>query len=103
MNYINYFDLIILSILFITSVMGFSNGFIREVMNLLVWLLSITFSFLILNLLSNYLLVSDNILATISVFLMLLLISFIFFQFTIFFVFPEIKMIGSNILINYVD
>ena len=91
MNYINYFDLIILSILFITSVMGFSNGFIREVMNLLVWLLSIKFSFLILNLLSNYLLFSDNIQATISVFLMLLLIWFIFFQFTIFLFFQKSK------------
>lgn len=98
MNYLNYFDLVIFFILFIMSVIGFYNGFIREAVNLFVWILSITFSILILNLFLEFLKINDNILLTLSFFILLFFILFIFLHLTIFIVFPEIKMIESNYL-----
>ena len=52
---LNYIDLIILIIIIITSLIGLNNGFIKEILNVFIWTLSILFSVLVI----NKLLISD--------------------------------------------
>lgn len=95
----NFLDLIIIFILLVSSIIGFINGFIREIINLFFWLLTIIFSILFFNIFIDFYKINDNFLFSTSTFLILLIISFVFLKLIIFFMFPEIK----EFRINYVD
>ena len=99
MNFMNFLDLIIIFILLVSSIIGFINGFIREIINLFFWLLTIIFSILFFNIFIDFYKINDNFLFSTSTFLILLIISFVFLKLIIFFMFPEIK----EFRINYVD
>ena len=46
---LNSIDWIIIILLLITSIIGFNNGFVKEIINVLIWVLSILFSALLQN------------------------------------------------------
>ena len=58
---LNSIDWIILILLLVTSIIGLSNGFIKEFINLLIWILSILFSLFVLNKLIIFNLVDTNV------------------------------------------
>lgn len=99
MDFINSLDLIIILILFVSSIIGFINGFIREIINLFFWLLTIIFSILFFNIFIDFFKINDNFLFSASTFLIFLITSFVFLKLIIFFLFPEIK----EFRINYID
>ena len=58
---LNSIDWIILILLLVTSIIGLSNGFIKEFINFLIWILSILFSLFVLNKLIIFNLVDTNV------------------------------------------
>ena len=46
---LNSIDWIIIILLLITSIIGLNNGFIKELINVLIWALSILFSLIVIN------------------------------------------------------
>ncbi len=99
--YFNFIDWIILFLLFITSLIGFNNGFIKEFFNFFIWTLSTLFSFLLTNklIVSNY--INQNIIVSMITFFILFLSSFVILKLIIYYFFGDLKnIINSNYLNN---
>ena len=99
---LNFIDWTILILIFITSIIGLNNGFIKEFLNFLIWILSIFFSFLIINklLISN--LIDSNIIFTLITFFILFLLSFIILKITIYYFIGDLKnLINKNYVNNF--
>ena len=77
---LNSIDWIILILLLVTSIIGLSNGFIKEFINLLIWILSILFSLFVLNKLIIFNLVDTNVIFLMIMFFILFLLSFLIFK-----------------------
>ena len=69
---LNSIDWIIIILLLITSIIGLNNGFIKELINVLIWALSILFSLIIINNLLIFNLVVQNVIFMIVIFLFFL-------------------------------
>ena len=66
---LNSIDLIIMILLLITSIIGLNNGFVNELINVLIWALSILFSLIVINNLLIFNLIVENVIFTIIIFL----------------------------------
>ena len=102
MEFLNfhYIDWIILILLLITSLIGMNNGFIKEFLNLLIWTLSVLFSFFVMNklLISN--LINSNIIFSMIIFFILFLFSFIILKLMIYYFVGDLRYVTN---INYID
>ena len=99
MEFLNfhYIDWIILILLLITSLIGLNNGFIKEFFNFFIWILSMLFSFLLINKLLIYNLINPNIIFLIIKFFILFLLSFIILKLIINYFVGDLKYsINSN-------
>ena len=97
----HFIDWIILILLFIISLIGLNNGFIKEFLNFFIWTLSLLFSLLITNkvLISNF--INSNIINTIVIFFILFLCSFIILKLIIYYFVGDLKnLINSNYVNN---
>ena len=98
---LNFIDWIILISLFITSLIGLNNGFIKEFFNFFIWTLSLLFSFLVMNklIVSNF--INTNIIISIIVFFILFLFCLIILKSIIYYFFGDLKnVINKNYLNN---
>ena len=99
MEFLNFhfIDWIILILLLITSLIGLNNGFIKEFFNFFIWILSMLFSFLLINKLLIYNLINPNIIFLIIKFFILFLLSFIILKLIINYFVGDLKYsINSN-------
>ena len=97
----NFIDWVILILLLTTSLIGLNNGFIKEFFNFFIWILSILFSFLIMNklILSNY--IDINIIVSMITFFILFLFNFLILKLIIYYFFGDLKnIINSNFVNN---
>ena len=97
---LNVIDWIILVLLFMTSLIGYNNGFIKEFLNFCIWILSILFSVLVINKLFISNLIHPNVIFSIVIFLILFLISFIILKLIIYYFVGDLK---NSINRNYVN
>ena len=96
---LNFIDWIILSLLLATSIIGLSNGFIKEFLNFFIWTLSILFSLLIISKLTVANLIDQNIINTMIIFFFLVLIGFIILKLIIYYLVGDFKnIINANYL-----
>ena len=98
---LNFIDWIVLGLLLTTSLIGLSNGFIKEFLNFFIWTLSLLFSLLVISklLISN--LIDQKIISSMITFFILVLISFIILKLIINYLIGDFKnMINSNYLNN---
>ena len=97
---LNYIDLIILILIIITSLIGLNNGFIKEILNVFIWTLSILFSLLVINklLISN--LINPKIIYSIIIFFILFLFSFISLKLIIYYFIGDTKYIVNSNYLN---
>ncbi len=99
---LNSIDWIVIFLLLTTSLIGLSNGFIKEFLNLFIWTLSILFSFLVINeLIISNVIISD-VFFLIMIFLILFLFSFIFLKLLMSYFFGDIKnFLKGNYINNF--
>ena len=94
-------DWIILILLLITSLIGLNNGFIKEFLNFFIWILSILFSFLLINKLIIFNLINPNVIFLIIIFFILFLLSFIILRLIInYFIGDPKNLINRNYVNN---
>ena len=97
----NFIDWIILSLLLITSLIGLNNGFIKEFLSFFTWTLSILFSLLIIRELIISNLVNQNIISSMTIFFILVLISFVILKIITYYFIGDFKnIINSNYINN---
>ena len=65
---LNSIDLIIIILLLITSIIGLINGFVKELISVLIWAFSIIFSLFVINNLLIFNLVVQNVIIMIAIF-----------------------------------
>lgn len=94
----NYVDLIIVSLILITSIIGLNNGFIIEFFNFLIWTLSIIFSIFFTSKLLLLYLVDTNIIFSMIIFFIFFLLCFIILKFVVYYFISDFKNINSNYL-----
>ncbi|MAJ14735.1 MAG: hypothetical protein CMN44_07220 [SAR116 cluster bacterium] len=94
----NYVDLIVLILLVITSLIGASNGFIKEFLNFCVWTLSIIFALFLSNSFINFYLLELNIIISIMLFFVLFTLCFITFQIFNIYFFSDLNIINNGFL-----
>ena len=97
---LNSIDLIIIILLLITSIIGLNNGFIKELINVLIWALSILFSLLVINNLLIFNLVVQNFIITIVIFFILFIFSFIILKLIIYYFIGDFKNIFNLYYVN---
>ena len=97
---LNSIDLIIIILLLITSIIGLNNGFIKELINVLIWALSILFSLLVINNLLILNLVVQNVMIMIVIFFILFIFSFIILKLIIYYFAGDLKNIFNLYYIN---
>ena len=97
---LNSIDWIIIILLLITSIIGLNNGFIKELINVLIWALSILFSLLVINNLLIFNLVVQNFIITIVIFFILFIFSFIILKLIIYYFASDLKNIFN---LNYIN
>ena len=103
MEFLNFhvMDWIILILLLITSLIGLNNGFIKEFLNFFIWILSILFSFLLINKLIIFNLINPNVIFLIIIFFILFLLSFIILRLIInYFIGDPKNLINKNYVNN---
>ena len=102
MEFLNFhlIDWIILILLLITSLIGLTNGFIKEFLNFFIWTLSILFSFLLINKLLIFNLINPNVIFLMIIFFILFLLSFIILKLIIYYFVGDLK---NSINRNYVN
>ena len=102
MEFLNFhfIDWIILILLLITSLIGLNNGFIKEFLNFFIWILSILFSFLLINKLLIFNLINPNVIFLMIIFFILFLLSFIILKLIIYYFVGDLK---NSINRNYVN
>ena len=99
---LNFIDWVVLTLLLTTSLIGLSNGFIKEFLNFFIWTLSLLFSLLVISklLISN--LIDQKIISSMITFFILVLISFIIFKLIMYYLIGNLKnMINNNYLDNF--
>ena len=99
---LNFIDWIVLGLLLTTSLIGLSNGFIKEFLNFFIWTLSILFSLLAISklIISNF--IDQNIISSLIIFFILVLISFIILKLIMYYLIGDLKnIINSNYLNNF--
>ena len=97
---LNSIDWIIIILLLITSIIGLNNGFIKELINVLIWALSILFSLLVINNLLIFNLLVQNIIIMIVLFFILFIFSFIILKLIIYYFVNDLKNISTLYYIN---
>ena len=97
---LNSIDWIIIILLLITSIIGFNNGFVKEIINVLIWVLSILFSLLVINKLLIFNLLVQNVIFKIIFFFILLILSFIVLKIIIYYFVGDFKNIFTLYYIN---
>ena len=102
MEFLNFhfIDWIILILLFITSLIGLNNGFIKEFLNFFIWTLSILFSLLIISKILILNLIDQNIISSMIMFFILVLVSFIILKLIIYYFVGDLKNLINR---NYVN
>jgi len=100
---LNSIDWIIIILLLITSIIGLNNGFIKELINVLIWALSILFSLLVINNLLIFNLVVQNVIIMIVIFFILLIFSFIILKLIIYYFAGDLKNIFNLYYINNIS
>ena len=97
---LNSIDLIIIILLLITSIIGLNNGFIKELINVLIWAFSILFSLFVINNLLIFNLVVQNVVTMIVIFFILFIFSFIILKLVIYYFVSDLKNIFTFYYIN---
>ena len=97
---LNSIDWIIIILLLITSIIGLNNGFIKELINVLIWALSILFSLLVINNLLIFNLVVQNVIIMIVLFFILFIFSFIILKLIIYYFVSDLKNTFTLYYIN---
>ena len=97
---LNSIDWIIIILLLITSTIGLNNGFIKEVINVLIWAFSILFSLFVINNLLIFNLVVQNVIIMIVIFFILFIFSFIILKLVIYYFVSDLKNIFTLYYIN---
>ena len=97
---LNSIDLIIIILLLITSIIGLNNGFIKELINVLIWAFSILFSLFVINNLLIFNLVVQNVVTMIVIFFILFIFSFIILKLIIYYFVSDLKNIFTFYYIN---
>ena len=97
---LNSIDWIIIILLLITSTIGLNNGFIKELINVLIWALSILFSLLVINNLLIFNLVVQNVVTMIVIFFILFIFSFIILKLIIYYFVSDLKNTFTLYYIN---
>ena len=97
---LNSIDWIIIILLLITSTIGLNNGFVKELINVLIWALSILFSLLVINNLLIFNLVVQNVIIIIIIFFILFIFSFIILKLIIYYFAGDLKNIFN---LNYIN
>ena len=97
---LNSIDWIIIILLLITSTIGLNNGFIKELINVLIWALSILFSLLVINNLIIFNLVVQNVVTMIVIFFILFIFSFIILKLIIYYFIGDFKNIFNLYYVN---
>ena len=97
---LNSIDWIIIILLLITSTIGLNNGFIKEVINVLIWAFSILFSLFVINNLLIFNLVVQNVIIMIAIFFILFIFSFIILKLIIYYFLSDLKYIFNLYYIN---
>ena len=97
---LNSIDLIIIILLLITSIIGLHNGFIKELINVFIWALSILFSLLVINNLLIFNLAVQNVIIMIVIFFILFIFSFIILKLIIYYFISDLKNIFTFYYIN---
>ena len=97
---LNSIDWIIIILLLITSIIGLNNGFVKELINVLIWALSILFSLLVINNLLIFNLVVQNFIITIVIFFILFIFSFIILKLIIYYFVSDLKNTFTLYYIN---
>ena len=88
---LNSIDLIIIILLLITSIIGLNNGFVKELINVLIWAFSILFSLIVINNLLIFNLVVQNVIIMIVIFFILFIFSFIILKLIIYYFLSDLK------------
>ena len=97
---LNHIDWIIIILIIMTSLIGLKNGFLKEFLNLFIWILSVLFSFFTINKLLTANLINPNVIFSMIIFFMLFLLSFITLKLIIYYFFGDIKNITNS---NHID
>ena len=97
---LNSIDWIIIILLLITSTIGLNNGFIKELINVLIWAFSILFSLFVINNLLIFNLVVQNVVTMIVIFFILFIFSFIILKLVIYYFVSDLKNIFTFYYIN---
>ena len=97
---LNSIDWIIIILLLITSTIGLNNGFIKELINVLIWAFSILFSLFVINNLLIFNLVVQNVVTMIVIFFILFIFSFIILKLIIYYFVSDLKNIFTFYYIN---
>ena len=97
---LNSIDWIIIILLLITSIIGLNNGFIKELINVLIWAFSILFSLFVTNNLLIFNLVIQNVIIMIVIFFILFIFSFIILKLIIYYFAGDLKNIFNLYYIN---
>ena len=97
---LNSIDLIIIILLLITSIIGLNNGFIKELINVLIWAFSILFSLFVINNLLIFNLVAQNVIIMIAIFFILFIFSFIILKLIIYYFVSDLKNVFTFYYIN---
>ena len=97
---LNSIDLIIIILLLITSIIGLNNGFIKELINVLIWAFSILFSLFVINNLLIFNLVVQNVVTIIVIFSILFIFSFIILKLVIYYFVSDLKNVFTFYYIN---
>ena len=97
---LNSIDWIIIILLLISSIIGLNNGFIKELINVLIWSLSILFSLIVINNLLIFNLVVQNVVIMIVIFFIIFIFSFIILKLIIYYFVSDLKNTFSLYYIN---
>jgi len=97
---LNSIDWIIIILLLITSTIGLNNGFVKELINVLIWALSILFSLIVINNLLIFNLVVQNVIIIMVIFFILFIFSFIILKLIIYYFVSDLKNIFNLYYVN---
>ena len=97
---LNSIDWIIIILLLITSTIGLNNGFIKELINVLIWAISILFSLIVVNNLLIFNLVVQNVIIIMVIFFILFIFSFIILKLIIYYFVSDLKNIFNLYYVN---
>ncbi len=97
---LHYVDWIIIILLLITSTIGLNNGFIKELINVLIWAISILFSLIVVNNLLIFNLVVQNVIIIMVIFFILFIFSFIILKLIIYYFIGDFKNIFNLYYVN---